>query len=210
MGLPAITSTPPQALSVDTYRDPGEHLALRQLAEGFGEVANLVATGSHLAPAAPELTANIAAGEFPGTAEWRHLYYAVLAAHPHPDARWVLARTGPLGLLRALVHDRDPQVRFGVLDNPYVVDAGIQAVLAADPEPEIVVGLLQRISPTAEVCRIVMEGPHAEARRVLARLRIGSARLKTLAQDPDLITRCIARSRLDVRGELTDGRGERS
>lgn len=175
------------------------------LARNFRRVANAVASGSHLAPAAPEFTAALAGGEYPGSEEWRHLFYAVLALHPHADARWVLAVTGPLGALRALVHDPDPRVRYGVLDNPFVVDADIQAALAADPDPEIVVGLLQRVSPTPEVCRIVMEGPHVEARRVLARMRIGGDRLKALAHDADLVTRCIARSRLDVRGELGTG-----
>lgn len=199
--LPAIPDTD-TALVAETYDDSAAHEKLRALANAFHEVANHVATGAPSAPAAPALTAEIAAGQFPGTAEWRHLYYAVLAAHPHRDARWVLALTGPLGVLRALVHDPDPHVRSAVLDNPFIADADLQAVLAADPEAEIVVGLLRRISPTAEVCRIVMEGPHPEARRILARMRIGSSRLKTLAHDQDLITRCIARSRLDVRGEL--------
>jgi hypothetical protein len=186
--------------------------AVIELANAFHQVANQVAGGSFSAPAAPAFTAGVAAGHFNSTSEWRSLYYAVLAAHPLPEARRVLAITGPLGALRALVHDPDPAVRHAVLDNPFVVDADIQATLAADPEPAIVVGLLQRISPSRQVVDTVLAGPHPEARRTLARMRIGSHRLKALADDDDLLTRCIARSRLDVRGELTSGtdRGERS
>lgn len=178
---------------------------LNHLAAVFAQVSNAVASGSHRAAAMPEFTAALAGGQFPSTPQWRQLVYAVLAVHPHPDARYVLAATGPLGVLRALVHDPDPRVRSGVLHNPLLIDADIQAALAGDPVADIVVGLLERVSPTAEVCRIVMEGPHAEARRALARLRIGSERLKALADDADLTTRCIARARLDARGELGSG-----
>lgn len=202
MGLPAEL---PSA-GTELYQQPEDHQALARLVEGFGAAANLVASGSFQGPASPGLADAVAGGCFPGTtAEWRHLYYSVLAAHPHPQARRALAASGPLGLLRALVHDPDAVVRYAALYNPFVVDADIQAVLAADPEPEIVVGLLQCVSPTAAVCRIVLDGPHEEARRLLARMRIGSGWLKELAHDDDLTTRCIARARLDVRGELTSG-----
>jgi hypothetical protein len=194
----------PLNLQTDTHGEHGEE-AVRELAGAFRSVANHVAGGAPSAPAAPAFTVGIAAGLFSATAEWRHVYYAVLAAHPDSDARWVLACTGPLGILRALVHDPDPQVRYGILFNPYVVDADIQATLAGDPEPQIVVDLLRCISPSADTCRIVMDGPHVEARQTLARMRIGSDRLKALAQNDDLVTRCIARARLDARGELGAG-----
>lgn len=202
-GTPMTDSTSTSLVAADEHGEYVKHV--NYLAEVFGQVSNAVASGSHHAAAVPEFTAALAGGQFPASAQWRQLVYAVLAVHPHPDARFVLAVTGPLGVLRALVHDPDPKVRFGVLHNPLVVDADLQATLAADPAAEVVVGLLERVSPTAEVCRIVMEGPHPEPRRALARLRIGSERLKALADDSDLVTRCIARARLDARGELGAG-----
>lgn len=201
---PTNDTTTSTALVATRSPEPmGERV--HRMAGAFTRVANAVAGGSHLAPVSPGFTLALAGGEFPSTSEWRQLFYAVLALHPHRDARIALAVSGPLGALRALVLDPDPRVRHAVLDNPFVVDADIQAALAADPDPEIVVGLLQRVSPTPEVCRIVMDGPHIEARRMLARMRIGGDRLKALAHDADLVTRCIARSRLDVRGELGTG-----
>ncbi len=94
----------------------GEHRELRDQDGEFHEVANLAATGSQRALAAPELTASIAAGRFPDTPEWHHRYHAVLAAHPHPLACRALAAIGPLGVLRARVKDPDSHVRYAALD----------------------------------------------------------------------------------------------
>jgi hypothetical protein len=186
--------------------DPaGEREALERLAGRFRQVANDVASGRPGAAATGDFSNELAAGAFAGAAEWRYQYYALLASHPHPDARLALACTGPLGALRALVHDPEPRVRYGVLSNPLAVDAGIQLALAQDPEPEIVIGLLNAVSPSTAACRAVIEGPHPEAKRVLARMRVGSEPLKALAHDDDLVARCIARARLDARGELTSG-----
>ena len=163
-----------QALSQPSFRELGlSHLTeqdlenLRILSDRFGAVANDVATGRAEAGAAPQFNAEIAAGLYSGDSNWRYLYYSVLLVNPDPRARLALARTGPLGILRALVYDPDPTVRYAILENPLIVDADIQAALAADPEEAIVLGLLATVSSSRQISQAILKGPHVLARQQL-------------------------------------------
>jgi hypothetical protein len=201
-GLPS-----PQALSQQglSHLTPQNLERLRVLADRFGAVANDVATGRATAGAAPQFTAEIAAGLYSGDSNWRHLYYSVLLVHPDPLARLALACTGPLGILRALVYDPDPTVRYGLLENPLVVDADIQAALAADPEEAIVVGLLETVSPSRRTSAAIIAGPHTKAKQLLASFRVSSNTLESLAQSSDRLTRITAKKQLAGRRQLTQG-----
>ena len=199
-------------LSQPSFRELGlSHLTprdlenLRVLSDRFGAVANDVATGRAAAGAAPHFTAEIAAGLYSGDSNWRYLYYSVLLVNPDPLARLALARTGPLGVLRALVYDPDPTVRYGILENPMVVDADIQAALAADPEEAIVVGLLKTVSPSRRCSAAIIAGPHSKAKQLLASYRVSSNTLESLAQSSDSLTRITAKKQLAGRRQLTQG-----
>jgi len=200
------------ALSQPSFRELGlSHLTpqdlenLRTLSDRFGAVANDVATGRAEAGAAPQFNAEIAAGLYSGDSNWRYLYYSVLLVNPDPLARLALARTGPLGILRALVYDPDPTVRYAILENPMIVDADIQAALAADPEEAIVLGLLATVSSNRRISQAILKGPHVLARQQLASKRVSFTTLKALAIDPDPLTRVTAKKQLAGRRQLNPG-----
>jgi hypothetical protein len=208
--LPSNSSQP--ALSQPSFRELGlSHLTprdlenLRLLSDRFGAVANDVATGRAAAGAAPQFNAEIAAGLYSGDSNWRYLYYSVLLVNPDPLARLALARTGPLGILRALVYDPDPSVRYAILENPMIVDADIQAALAADPEEAIVLGLLATVSSSRRSSAAIIAGPHSKAKQLLASKRVSTTTLKALAIDADPLTRVTAKKQLAGRRELNPG-----
>ena len=199
-------------LSQPSFRELGlSHLTeqdlenLRILSDRFGAVANDVATGRAEAGAAPQFNAEIAAGLYSGDSNWRYLYYSVLLVNPDPRARLALARTGPLGILRALVYDPDPTVRYAILENPMIVDADIQAALAADPEEAIVLGLLATVSSSRRISQAILKGPHVLARQQLASKRVSFTTLKALAIDADPLTRVTAKKQLAGRRQLNPG-----
>ena len=209
LSQPALSES---ALSQPSFRELGlSHLTprdlenLRLLSDRFGAVANDVATGRAAAGAAPQFNAEIAAGLYSGDSNWRYLYYSVLLVNPDPLARLALARTGPLGILRALVYDPDPSVRYAILENPMIVDADIQAALAADPEEAIVLGLLATVSSSRRSSAAIIAGPHSKAKQLLASKRVSTTTLKALAIDADPLTRVTAKKQLAGRRELNPG-----
>jgi hypothetical protein len=209
LGQPALSGS---GLSGPSFRELGlSHLTprdlenLRVLSDRFGAVANDVATGRAAAGAAPQFNAEIAAGLYSGDSNWRYLYYSVLLVNPDPLARVALARTGPLGILRALVYDPDPTVRYAILENPMVADADIQAALAADPEEAIVLGLLATVSSSRRSSAAIIAGPHSKAKQLLASKRVSTTTLKALANDADPLTRVTAKKQLAGRRQLNPG-----
>lgn len=147
------------------------------------------------------LVTGIADGAVDTEAGWRRCMQILAVLHPRVDVRMHLARTAPVSVLLDLVADSDVRVRLSILSNPAVVDHRVQRRLASDPDPRVVVGLLGRIAPSRETSVAIVTGPHVEARRVLANMRLNHEVYRMLAEDDDLVTRMIARRALGPRLE---------
>lgn len=141
---------------------------------------------------------------------------AVPALEPAEDVEQELARTGPqemlgqlrlfdlvsperdvafdplagwsLGDVRALAIDPDPEVRIAVAASRWTWDLGVQEVLASDPEVRVVLALLDHVDPSREVCEVIIDGPHVEARQVLASRPLSTALLERLVANDDPAT----------------------
>lgn len=140
----------------------------------------------------PEMLAALHHRPFGSDTEWRRCLQLLASVHPDVRVRIELARTAPVGVVLHLTQDHDVRVRFSILSNPAVVDHRVQRTLADDPDPRVVVGLLNRISPSRETSLAVIAGPHVEARRVLAGMRLHRDVYCALSEDDDLVTRMIA------------------
>ncbi|MCC5952037.1 MAG: hypothetical protein JJU45_08065 [Acidimicrobiia bacterium] len=132
------------------------------------------------------------AGEDP----WRADLAAVLADHPSAEIRGELAARCSLGLLRRLVEDPDPYVRWCATANLFCRDDRIQTTLAGDPDGRVVAQLLANHELGRRAVQAIIDGPHTEAKAtVAARTNLLGALLEQLAADPDpLVRRPAART----------------
>jgi hypothetical protein len=106
----------------------------------------------------------------------------------------------PLSSLRAFALDPEVELRCAVARDPHNWDVGLQRVLATDPDERVVLTLLGQVDPAVEVTRLVIAGPHVEARRILAGRNLTTPSLLLLAEDDDAIARQRARATLTARG----------
>ncbi|MEI6404074.1 MAG: hypothetical protein WCP59_18015 [Actinomycetota bacterium] len=119
----------------------------------------------------------------------------------HPTTAIVaeLAARGSLAMLRRLVVHPDPYIRWVAAHNPFAIDADIQLVLAADPDPRVVTALVEAITLTVDACMVIAAGPHSEVKRTLAARPLGDDLLDLLAADRDRVTARCARGQLSQR-----------
>jgi hypothetical protein len=107
--------------------------------------------------------------------------------------------------VRALALDPELHIRRLAALSNHNIDSTVQATLASDPDESVVLALLSRVDPSAEVNRIIISGPHVQARRELASRNLTTATLLLLADDDDIITRELAQARLVTRGVVIEG-----
>lgn len=135
----------------------------------------------------------------PGGSEWRSWRHDLLTSmldHPFSDVRCDLAAYGSLALLRKAAIHPDPAVRYAATFNRYVVDVDVQNTLAGDIRHEIVEALIERVDLGREAIQIIIDGPHVDARLMLAQRRIGTELLAQLAEDEDIEVRDAATAAL--------------
>jgi hypothetical protein len=96
----------------------------------------------------------------------------------------------------------DPEVRLRRLAalSRMTIDRDLQRTLAADPDERVVLAMLARVDPSIEANLLIIQGPHVEARRVLAERNLTTPSLLLLAFDDDHQARTSARHRLEARG----------
>jgi hypothetical protein len=109
--------------------------------------------------------------------------------------------------VRAFALDPERHIRVLAALSNYNIDVTLQAALASDPDEAVVLALLSRVDPSAEVNRLIISGPHVAAKRELARRNLTTATLQLLAVDDDPITRELAQARLVTRGVVAEGLG---
>lgn len=102
----------------------------------------------------------------------------------------------------ALAFDPEDHVRRLAALSNWNWDIRLQRVLAVDPDESVVLNLLSRIDPPAEIANTILTGPHLEARRLLAARPLSSDTLRRLVDDEDECVRCAARRTLGSRGVL--------
>lgn len=116
-------------------------------------------------------------------------------------------RTWQLRDIRALAIDLDVEMRRLAALSPWVIDSDLQRVLSTDPDEQVVLNLLSRVDPHVEALHFILTGPHALARRELARRNLPTTSLLTLVDDSDEAVRTAARTTLERRGVLTNSGG---
>lgn len=134
----------------------------------------------------------------PGVAWRRNLYEAYLS-HPEVAVRCAIAANGSLAVLRLAALDADPAVRFACTFNPFVIDADVQLILAADSELTVVQSLLDHVDPYLETAWVIVKSPHRLARLRLARRQLRTELLEALGHDRHRSVRIAAAISLGCR-----------
>lgn len=132
---------------------------------------------------------------------WKGLLHVIFANHPCVEVRAEAAGECSLELLQRFVTDPEPFVRWVAASNRFTADADIQAALAADPDERVVLHLLHWWDPSPDALKIIIEGPHNGAKRVVARRSLAPELLELLAADPEPTVRRIAALRLERRAQ---------
>jgi hypothetical protein len=101
--------------------------------------------------------------------------------------------------VKAFALDPDVQMRVLAARSRMNIDAGLQRILATDPDERVVLALLASVDPGMEACELIIDGPHVLARRDLARRSLVTSLLVKLAQDSDDQARCLAMEQLAAR-----------
>jgi hypothetical protein len=140
----------------------------------------------------------------PAERAWVASLYATAADHPFPQVRALVASRCSLGLLRELITDADPYVRWAATFNPFVVDADVQAQLAADPDSRVVCQLVDNHDVGIPACRTIIASGHTDAKVRLAHRSLQPFLLSLLAADPDPQIRRPAQRRLAARAAHTN------
>jgi len=91
----------------------------------------------------------------------------------------------PLVDVRALAIDPDVDVRVAAAASRWNWDGRLQRVLATDPDKRVVMALLDHVDPCAEICELIIDGPHVRARRELAGRNLPTTLLLALSHDAD-------------------------
>ncbi|MDG1266722.1 MAG: hypothetical protein P8O03_10415 [Ilumatobacter sp.] len=111
-----------------------------------------------------------------------------------PYAGWSLTD------IRALAMDPDPEVRQRATMSRWNWDNRVQVQFATDPEESVVLALLANADPGVDATIAIIEGPHVEAKRVLARRNLSSELLLLFLHSDDDIARQSATATLTTRG----------
>lgn len=98
--------------------------------------------------------------------------------------------------VRALALDPEVTVRRVAALSVWNWDIRLQEVLASDPDETVVMNLLSRVDPSISSTRLILDGPHPEARRALARRNLVSEILFGLIHDTDQEVQWSARKTL--------------
>ena len=96
----------------------------------------------------------------------------------------------------AFAVDPDVETRLWAAASRWNCDPRVQRLLAADPDEGVVLALLDNVDPGEEAARLIIEGPHVAARRVLAASNLPTELLELLAADVDPVASETARRTL--------------
>ena len=102
--------------------------------------------------------------------------------------------------VKAFALDPDVTLRRLAARSRMNLDAGLQRILCTDPDESVVLELLSQVDPTVEMCSLIIDGPHVNARRNLARRHLTTDILRTLTRDEDDAVRELSESTLTTRG----------
>lgn len=121
---------------------------------------------------------------------------------PRDQHRALAVREWTLTDVKAFALDPEVHVRCFAARSPWALDADVQLVLAGDPGESVVQQLLGSIDPCLEAVEVILAGPHAEARRLLAGRNLCTELLLGLVEDADHEVRASALATLARRGVL--------
>jgi hypothetical protein len=102
--------------------------------------------------------------------------------------------------VKAFALDPDVQMRLLAARSRMNLDAGLQRILATDPDERVVLTFISSVDPGIEACELIIAGPHVRARQDLGRRNLTTDLLQLLASDSDPTTSGLARVRLIMRG----------
>jgi len=119
----------------------------------------------------------------PGQQSWKAELLASGVHHPDPFVRANLARTCSLGQLRLLVNDDHVAVMSMCTENPFMVDEGVQLIVANDDDAVVLHALLDNTQVCRSAVEVLIRSRHFSVRFRLARSRLAFDLLEYLTAD---------------------------